>query len=111
MQKASKDNLSDPVDMRRIFSVVSENAGEEENTTWNSICNQLLVEQTHTDVDGKYSIELPGGEYYLYAMFNSAYSKVDWLIPIRIGNKKDVTIDFHNENAFRIINKSDLEYQ
>jgi tetratricopeptide (TPR) repeat protein len=105
--EASKVNSSAPIDLKLIFSVVSENAGEGENVTWNSICSQLLIGQTHTDVDGKYSIELPGGNYYLSAMFDSSYSRVDWLVPIRIGETKDVSVDLHNENAFRIINKND----
>jgi hypothetical protein len=65
-----------------------------------------LVGQTHTDIDGKYSIELPGGGYYLYATFDSAYSRVDWFVPIRIGEAKDISVDLLNENAFRITNKN-----
>jgi tetratricopeptide (TPR) repeat protein len=107
LKNASKINPSDPVDLTFILSVVSENAGEEENTTWNSIRSQLLVGQTHTDVDGKYSIELPGGNYYLNAMFDSFYSRVDWLVPIRVDETKDIFVDLHNENAFRIINKNE----
>lgn len=111
IEEASKVNSTDPVDLKYIFSVLSEKAGEGENATWDSICRQLLVGQTHTDVDGKYSLELPGGEHYLYAMFDSAYSRVDWLIPIKVRDTKDIAIDFHNENAFRIINKNESSTQ
>ena len=66
---------------------------------------EQAVGSTHTDVDGKYRIELPVGSYYLYAAFESEYSGVDWFIPLQVLSNEEIKVDFHNENASRIDNK------
>jgi hypothetical protein len=73
--------------------------------TWESICLEQAVGSTHTDVDGKYRIELPVGSYYLYAAFESEYSSVDWFIPLQVLSNEEIKVDFSNENASRIDNK------
>ncbi|MGA2092077.1 MAG: hypothetical protein ABSH16_01535 [Sedimentisphaerales bacterium] len=73
--------------------------------TWESICLEQAVGSTHTDVDGKYRIELPVGSYYLYAAFESEYSSVDWFIPLQVLSNEEIKVDFHNENASWISNK------
>jgi len=73
--------------------------------TWEAICLEQAVGSTHTDVDGKYQIELPVGSYYLYAAFESAYSSVDWFIPLQVLSNEEIKVDFSNENASRISNK------
>ena len=73
--------------------------------TWESICLEQAIRSVHTDVDGKYRIELPVGSYYLYGAFESEYSSVDWFIPLQVLSNEETEIDFHNENASRIDNK------
>jgi len=73
--------------------------------TWEAICLKQAVGSTHTDVDGKYRIELPVGSYYLYAAFESEYSSVDWFIPLQVLSDEGIKVDFSNENASRIDNK------
>jgi tetratricopeptide (TPR) repeat protein len=75
---------------------------------WEAICLEQAVGSTHTDVDGKYRIEIPVGSYYLYAAFESEYSSVDWFIPLQVLSNEEIKVDFHNENAFWIDNKDTL---
>jgi small-conductance mechanosensitive channel len=72
---------------------------------WASICLKQTIDSTHTDIEGKYRIELPVGSYYLYAIFESEYSSVEWLIPVKVLGNEEIKIDFRNENADRIDNK------
>jgi hypothetical protein len=105
--QASKMTPDAPVDMQHIFSLLSEEAGDGETTVWATICSQQLVGKVHADVDGKYSIDVSGGSYYLYATFESAYSQIIWFVPVTVAEPKDIAVDLHNENAVRITNKSD----
>jgi len=75
--------------------------------TWEAICLEQSSGSIHTDVDGKYKIELPVGSYYLYAAFESEYSSVVWFIPLQVLSNEEIKIDFHNENASSIENKND----
>ena len=85
----------------------SEDAAKPEASLWIEICREQLLATAHTDVDGKYSIEVPGGHYYVYAAFESSNSEVEWFVPVTVGDVKDVSVDLHNENAARIRNKMD----
>jgi len=90
---------------QRDKSMTRDKAYENIRITWEAICLEQAVGSTHTDVDGKYRIELPVGSYYLYAAFESEYSGVDWFIPLQVLSNEEIKVDFHNENASRIDNK------
>ena len=105
--QASRMAPDAPVDIRRIFSLYSEEAGDEETKVWAAICGQQGAGRVHTDVDGRYSIEVPSGDYYLYAIFESSYSRVVWFVPVKVAEPKDMAVDLHNENALTITNKKD----
>ena len=107
IKSAAETPATASVDMRSIFSLLSQECGEEETKVWAAICSQQLAGTVHTDVDGKYSVDVPGGYYYLYAEFESEYSEVVWFVPVKIGEPNDMAVDIHNENAVRIINKKD----
>ena len=83
----------------------------EEASAFVDICREASVVAAHTDVDGKYSVEVAGGDYYLYAAFDSASSDVEWFVPVKIREAKDVSVDFHNDNATRIRNTFSLPLQ
>jgi len=107
IKDASQKAADAPVSMESIFSVLllSPRAIEWPPPVWAAICTQQLAGKVHTDVDGKYSIEVPGGYYCLYATFESDVSRVDWFVPVKVGEAKDIVVDLHNENAARITNK------
>jgi hypothetical protein len=107
--EASNSAKSAPVEMREMYNVVFSEAAVGGLSAWDTICRQQLAATGHTDVDGKYSIELQGGHYYLFAKFESAYSEVDWLIPLSVTEAKDIQLDLRNDNAGRITNKSTRE--
>jgi len=101
----NKDELNEYLSNQKIKEVDLDNAYEKIKVIWDLICLEQTIESTHTDIDGKYRLQLPVGSYYLYAQFESEYSKVDWFIPLQILSNEEIKIDFHNENAFQINNK------
>jgi len=78
---------------------------EHERSAWATICAEQAVANVHTDVDGKYKIEVSGGYYYIYAIFDSSYSEAEWFIPVKVIETNNITVDLHNENAASITNK------
>ena len=74
---------------------------------WDACVLREAVAKAHTDVDGKYNVEVQGGHYYAYARYESAYSVVEWMIPVNVIDPKNISIDFHNETAESIENKKD----
>lgn len=105
IDKASKIPPTEQVDMFHLYAIFPSSKKDIEIKTWSAICNQQEVKKVHTDVEGKYEVELQGGDYYLYAILNSSYSYVEWFIPVRVADIKGVKIDIHNENAEIIQNK------
>lgn len=103
----SRRPATELVDMAVMYKEMPQSPSEEETETWDAICSQQFAGTAHTDVDGKYELELPGGNYYLYARFESTYSRIEWFVPVRVANAGGVKVDFHNENAALIKNKSD----
>lgn len=69
---------------------------------------KAIVTKATTDIDGKYQIEnISGGEYVLYAISMSSFSIIDWMVPVEIKQEENIKIDLYNQNAARIVNKSD----
>ncbi len=59
-----------------------------------------------TDVEGKYTIPaVPFGSYYLYAGYETEFSKAYWLIPVKVESRKLISINLDNSNAREIWNK------
>lgn len=108
IQEVTKIAPSDLIDAA-ILPKLSPQKGalDTEVKAWNDILNQQTIGSTHTDVDGKYQIELPGGDYYLYAIFESSLGHVSWFLPIKIVKEGEIKLDLHNENADVIENKSE----
>ncbi len=52
-----------------------------------------------TDVDGKFSISAPIGDYYIYAYLSSDATWADWLVPVTIKTGQNRVIDLSDENA------------
>ena len=77
--------------------------------TWMAICREQELEAIHADVDGKYSVEIPGGQYYLYATFDSSYSEVVWFVPVKVDGPGEFVVDLRNDNAAKITNKGTIK--
>jgi len=45
--------------------------------------------------------------YYLYALYITSFSVIEWLLPLEIDRAKSISIDLYNDNANQIINKKD----
>ncbi len=64
------------------------------------------VATTHADSEGHYRFEnVPVGNYFLLADFDSAYSRVQWFVPVSIATSGEVSVDLFNDNAEVIVNK------
>jgi len=99
---ASNVEGSVPVDMATIYALyptLPSIPTAKEIKVWAAIRSQQIAGRVHTDVDGKYSIEVTGGYYYLDATFYSSGAEVNWFVPVRVGDAKDIAVDLHNENA------------
>jgi hypothetical protein len=78
----------------------------EEDAVWPAIAGATLVTKGVTGIDAKYSIsDLKPGDYILYAQMSSAFSLIEWCIPVTVKGEQTVKVDFFNENAALILNK------
>ena len=48
-----------------------------------------------------------GGDYYIFASYNTEYSYIDWLVPVSVANPESTKIDLYNGSARCIKNKND----
>ena len=105
IEEAMESKVDDVFPVEQLFGMKSKNL--ETTSTWIAFVLAGAVSRTHTDVDGKYNVEVRGGHYYAYARYESAYSVVEWMIPVNVIDPKNISIDFHNETAESIENKND----
>ena len=96
---AAKVGGNVPVDLATIYALHPDLPTAQEIQVWAAICNQQIAGRVHTDVDGKYNIEVTGGYYFLYAEFKASRSLIKWFVPVKVSDAKDVVVDLHNENA------------
>ena len=105
--KLESQTLTEPIGIETVFSVLSPEATVMERSAWAAYVRSNWWPMRDTDVDGKYTVEVPVGHYYLYAMFESSYFAIEWLVPVTVSEAKDISVDLHNENAVRMANKKD----
>jgi len=80
----------------------------EHDRVWPVIAASAVAAEAETNIDGKYKIpELKGGKYLVYALHQTSFSLIEWLVPLEITQPGEVTLDLYNKNAETIINKSD----
>jgi uncharacterized small protein (DUF1192 family) len=105
IDRASKLPPSAAVDMARLYITTNEETelNDDALKVWERVCAEHCVAVVHTDVDGKYQVDLPRGKYYFSAFFGSSNSMVKWLLPVEVG-RGELAVDFHNENALKILN-------
>lgn len=98
------------LDIKSLFNLSLHPLKDEETAfsiAWDAFVLRDAVASTHTNVDGKYSVQIPGGRYYTYAKYESDRSVVEWIIPVEATDSKGISIDFHNETAISIENKDE----
>ena len=72
----------------------------------NEVAAKNAIKVVKTNIDGKYLFEeVPYGYYILYAYCESSFSKIYWLIPIKVASRKTINMDFDNSNAEEVLNK------
>ncbi|MDR3633583.1 MAG: hypothetical protein P4L84_07085 [Isosphaeraceae bacterium] len=92
------DDASGNVRMRRIKN----------DSVWRAIAKTAVAATAETNIDGKYKIpEVKGGKYLVYAIHDTSFSLIEWLVPLEIAHPGEVTLDLYNKNSETIINKSD----
>lgn len=73
---------------------------------WPAIVAVAALSKGTTGIDAKYSItDLKPGEYILYARMSTAFSLIEWCIPIAIKGEQTAKQDFFNDNAVLILSK------
>jgi hypothetical protein len=107
-------------DLRQVIETGMKASKEEYPTIKNDFYHLPLAEMGETvmkhavatgkaDIDGKFTIpNVPTGKYFLYAQLQTSFSKIYWLVPVKVG-WSEVHIDLDNSNAAAIYNKNDDE--
>jgi hypothetical protein len=63
------------------------------------------AQSVNTDVRGHYSIEgLTGGSYYVYALYYTDGSLIEWMAPLTVDKAGPLAFDLHNNKARLILN-------
>ncbi|MEZ5944840.1 MAG: DUF4339 domain-containing protein [Planctomycetaceae bacterium] len=62
-------------------------------------CESVAVAKATVGVDGKYSIQIPEGEYLAFAERRTAYEIVQWQIDLSVHGEQGIQQDFFNDNA------------
>lgn len=70
-----------------------------------SYLKQLQVAEATANIDGKFTLSVPGGEWFIFAEWQSSFSRIVWCVPVEITNEQPVHLDLSNENALTIWNK------
>jgi hypothetical protein len=109
----------DRVDLERVFkgvrhrndSNLSSSSAKmiriKKDVVWPQIALAALVTAVKTDIDGKYKIpKIKGGNYLVYAVSETSFSTIEWLVPLEIDRPEEVNLDLYNENAETILNKN-----
>ena len=79
-----------------------------EDSVWPRIVRAAVVAEAETNINGKYKVqEINGGKYLVYAMYQTSFSLIEWLVPLEIKQPGEVTLDLYNKNAVDILNKDD----
>jgi hypothetical protein len=69
---------------------------------------RLTVQQTTTDIEGKYEFaDVRGGIYYVHALFATDHAVAEWLSTVVVQNNEAASIDLYNDTAVSIVNQSD----
>ena len=66
---------------------------------WSKLQDSLIVAATTVDVEGKYTIRLPGGRFCLTAASSSTSAGAEWCVSVTIRDEIPVNIDFSKNNA------------
>jgi len=86
----------------------SEYSSIKEDKLWPKMVSLCKVSSVKTGIAGKYKIQnLDKDQYYLYALYITNFSLIEWFLPLDKDRGKSIFIDLYNENASQIINKED----
>ena len=94
-------------DIGKLYKVLPEKRSPSEITAWSMLRIAQHEVETKTGIDGTYEAQAPGGDFYLYAIYESDYSSVEWMIPVTVTEAGPLKIDLHNDTAAFIRNKKD----
>jgi hypothetical protein len=79
-----------------------------EDDLWPPAVERLTVQQTTTDIEGKYKFaDVRGGVYYVHALFATDHAVAEWLSTVVVQNNEAASIDLYNDTAVSIVNQSD----
>ena len=110
------DNDKDEIkNVRKVYDIVKRHKkicdmcvyrATKKDNLWPRVLACLLVLETKTDIAGKYKIEnIKRGDYFLYALYETSFSLIEWLVPVEDSHSKNISLDLYNDNAIRIVNK------
>jgi hypothetical protein len=86
-----------PIDTRKFYTFLYLR-GELSPPEFGASLNDTRMFSTKTNVDGRYELIVPEGEYYLHAFAGGRSVFMEWVIPLSVSGE-DVSLDLDNSNA------------
>jgi hypothetical protein len=75
---------------------------------WPKVVAKAFTGKAETSIEGRYSLgPVPGGEYYVYALYQTEWGVIEWMFPLRVEKDGPVVCDLHNNKAFLIVNEKE----
>ena len=72
-----------------------------------NVVDECAEKNTQVNIDGKFSFDaVSGGRHYLYAFWSTAFSSIEWLVPLDVQQSATISRDLFNDTA-EIISNSD----
>lgn len=117
MVSAAGDKVPDRMDVRDAYRLMQTVHHSEPSSKkyaifaplgarFGSVVKEGLQKTVQVNVDGKFSLDgVPGGRSYLYAIWSTEFSSIEWLIPLDVKESGSISQDLFNDNAEIIWNK------
>lgn len=101
----------EPINLKQVYALLRLAAPQFERASKDllflSLAERLAIAKGVTNIDGKYDVKIPGGHFYLYAIYMTDYSLIEWMVPFDFDESGEKSLDLFNESASMILNKSD----
>jgi len=102
-EQARKEAAASSGYQEHLFDKAKEAAGEADKVRSEHLAHALKLvawgktASARTDVNGKYSVNVPRGRYYVYGRHNGAINDMTWFVTVAVGGT--TTLDLTGSNA------------
>lgn len=106
-------NSDRPLESREVLLVVRGIHGDTlsngkhivSDAIWPLFLEESGARFAETNISGHFTLEgLPGGWYYVYALYYTDNNLIEWLVPLKVEKSGPLTFNLHNDKARVILN-------